>query len=122
MFTKKDTPINLLELVPRRQCEYDIDEDGRVTVKIPRFKHNWMKNLVPSWKSPYIRTKLDEVGSFVWKQCDGKTAVHDIGERMLEEFGEEIEPVYERLKVFFKQLGQRGYVTLHHADGTQVGK
>jgi hypothetical protein len=119
MFRKQPPRINLLELIPQRRCEFNVDADRIVTVKLPRFRREWMiQFLVPRWKSPFIQTKLDRVGSFVWLQCDGDQSVHDIAERMREEFGEDIEPVYDRLKLFLHQLGKRDYLSLVHPDGT----
>lgn len=123
MFRKKEPQINLLELIPHRLCEFDVDEKQIVTVKMPRFQKKWMlQNLVPRWKSPTINTKLDSVGSFVWLQSDGTQTVFDIAERMREEFGEDIEPVYDRLKLFLQQLGRREYLQLRHPDGTPVNQ
>ncbi len=125
MFGKKkeEEALNLLELVPQRKREFEVGEDNVVTVLMPRFEHDWMlKRFVPRWKSPYVRTKLDDVGSFVWLQCDGETPLEIIAERMSEEFGEKVEPVHERLKFFMQQLTRRTWLTLHHADGTQIFK
>ncbi len=118
---KKEETLNLLELIPRRTREFDVDDEGIVTVKMPRFETGWMlRHLVPRWKSPHVRTRLDDVGSFVWLQCDGETPVGAIAERMQEKFGERIEPVNGRLKVFFQQLARRTWITLHRADGTPL--
>ncbi len=121
---KKETEaVNLLELVPKRIREYNTDENGVVTVMMPRFEHDWMmRHLVPRWKNPYVRTRLDDVGSFVWLQCDGETAVSVIAERMRDQFGEAVEPVHDRLKVFLQQLSRRTWLTLHHSDGREVFK
>jgi hypothetical protein len=118
---KKEETLNLLELVPRRAREFNVDESGIVTVKMPRFETGWMlRHLVPRWKSPYVLTRLDDVGSFVWLQCDGETPVGAIATRMQEKFGERIEPVNGRLKVYFQQLTRRTWITLHRADGTPL--
>ena len=121
MSDKEQSRINLLELIPHRHSEFDVDDDGVVTVRMPRFQKEWMIHFfVPRWKSPFIKTTLDRVGSFVWMQCDGTQTVHDIAERMREEFGEDIEPVYDRLRLFFQQLGKREYIRLTHPDGTPI--
>ena len=121
MFSKQQSDINFLELTPHRRCEFDVDAEQIVTVRIPRFRKAWMLHFfVPRRKSPYIHTTLDRVGSFVWMQCDGARTVEDIADRMREEFGEDIEPVYERLKLFFRQLGGREHLSLTLPDGTSV--
>jgi len=124
MFWKSKQPeINLLDLIPHRICEYTVDEEQRVTVSIPRFKSAWMlKTFIPKWKSPYVRTRFDDFGSFVWMQCDGSRNVHEIAEKLREEYGSDIEPAHDRLKLFFQQLSLRGYVELRFIYGTPVEK
>ena len=64
-----------------------------------------MKRLFePRHKSPYIKIKLDDIGSEIWLLCDGKRTVGEIAELAKEKFQERIEPRYERLGVFFRQL------------------
>ncbi|MBR9978968.1 MAG: PqqD family protein [Bacteroidetes bacterium] len=123
MLTKKDKKkeYNLLELTPRRLRDHDVDEEGIVTVKYPRFETAVLsKFLVPSWKRPYVRMRLDRFGSYVWLHSDGDRTVDSIAEGMLEEFGEEAEPVYDRLKSFLLQLHRARYLTLQAPDGTTV--
>ena len=48
--------------------------------------------------------KLDAVGAFLWRECDGKNSIYDISQGMLKEFGDDIEPVYERIKIFINML------------------
>jgi len=124
MFQKSQEPqLNLLELVPHRLQKFDVDEEGIVIVKVKRFKYPWMAvAFLPKWKSHYIHTRLDSFGSHVWMECNGESDIQRISESMREEFGEEIEPVHERLKLFFQQLTRRGFIALHHADGTPVQK
>ena len=41
---------------------------------------------------------MDVLGSFVWKQLDGKRDMHEVAELVKQEFGKKADPVYERLK------------------------
>ena len=122
MFGKKKTPeYNLLDLVPHRLREFDVDAEGLVTVNVPRFKPGWMAHhLLPRWNHPNIRTKLDAVGSFVWLQCDGATHTGEIADRLRDRFGEDVEPVHDRLKLFLQLMTRRTWIRLHHADGTPL--
>ncbi len=119
MFATKTKPAhNLLELVPRRFPKYDVDSEGIVTIRVPRFKYAWMATrFVPKWKNPDILTRLDSFGSFVWQQIDGVRTVADIADALNARFGEEINPVYERLSTFIHQLLRRGFITLSDAQG-----
>lgn len=122
-FNSKKPQLNLLELVPRRVQEFDVDDEGMVTVRVKRFKYDWMAvAFLPKRKSAYIHTKLDAFGSHVWLACDGNSNVHTISESLLQAFGEEIEPVHDRLKLFIQQLTHRGFIVMQHADGTPVRK
>lgn len=122
MFGKKEQEqLNLLTLIPQRRRDYDIDEQGIVTVHMPRFESAWMrKYLVPKRRNPFVHTRLDAVGSFVWQQCDGVTSVAGIAERMREHFGEDAEPVHDRLALFIRVLFRRTWISLHHEDGTAI--
>ncbi len=57
------------------------------------------------------RVWLDEYGAFVWKRCDGRTSVKDIGEALKEEFGD-TEQVYPRLSKFLYDLESNGLVRM----------
>jgi hypothetical protein len=103
--------VNLLELVPRRIAEHTIDESGIVTVLMPRFRNRLMKRLFdPRGKNPHIRIKLDDIGSEVWLLCDGARNVGEIAGLMKEKFKERIEPCYDRIGVFFRQLESARFI------------
>ena len=118
---KKPEPVNLLTLIPKHRRDFEVDEQGIVTVMMPRFESAWaLKYLVPKRRSPYVRTRLDESGSFVWKQIDGIVNVAEIAERMKTDIDEQMDAVHARLGLFIKILFRRTWITLHHADGTRV--
>lgn len=98
-------PLNLLDLIPQRNVPSEQTPEGFLVLLKPKFSHPLLvKHIVPRMKKPYFKIKLDEKGSFIWKLCDGKTTVKDIGLRMREEFGDSIEPLYDRLGVFLQTL------------------
>lgn len=122
MFGKKKTPaLNLLELVPKHAREFETDANGIVTVRVPRFKYDWMaRHLLPRRKDPQIHTRLDAYGSFVWLRIDGVRDVADIGRELEAHFGADVHPVYERLGMFVRAMRDRTFIVLHHADGRPV--
>ncbi|RMD93609.1 MAG: PqqD family protein [Calditrichaeota bacterium] len=76
-----------------------------VEIIMPKFgKHPIGTWLMKHMQKPTYRLKLDEVGSFVWERCDGTYKVEEIGQLLQEKFGEKVEPVFERLILFFRQL------------------
>lgn len=102
---RRSSTINLLELIPERRYEWITGEDGNVRVLIPRYGNTaagvWLARHL---QRPYIYFKLDRIGSAVWLACDGKSTVLQIANRLQQEFGEEIEPVYDRLGQFLHSL------------------
>ena len=119
--TKKKPALNLLELVPKHARAYDVADDGTVTVRVPRFKYDWMsRHLLPRRRNPHIHTRLDAYGSFVWLRIDGVRTVAEIGEELDAHFGEDVRPVYDRLGLFVRAMRDRTFIVLHHADGTPV--
>ena len=72
-------------------------KDGMVTIEMEN--KSILKKLLNKPKFSYIH--LDELGSFVWKQMDGKSDVCEIGRKVKENFGESAQPLYERVVKFF---------------------
>ena len=113
MKAKKKAEVNLLDLIPRRKVEFTVDDQDIVTIVIPRFKKEWLRRLlVPKRKKPIVNIALDQFGSRVWRQCDGATSVGMIADQLHADFGESVEPVYERVGVFVKQLLVHGFIAL----------
>ena len=50
------------------------------------------------------------MGSFIFLCVDGKRSVYDIGQLVKEKYGDEAEPLYERLSVYMKKLEEAGFV------------
>jgi hypothetical protein len=99
--------LNLLELKPIRNTRSETNEEGLVTLLVPKFQNQWtVRWLIPLLAKPYIRLKLDKYGSYIWNACDGNTTVRDIGLKMSEKFGEEIDSLYERIGLFIRRLDE----------------
>lgn len=102
---KKAEPVNVFELCPRQLVGWEPGENNLVVVLVPKFRNRFAaKWVMPRLSKPYVRVKLDQLGSFAWKQCDGKTTVAEIADRMKKEFGESADPVDERVPAFVLQL------------------
>ena len=102
---------NYLEKVPVRNPEFSWKEDqGMVTVDMVH-KGIFDRLAQKLWVTPKVsHVKLDRFGSFVWKQMDGSRNIIDIGALVREEFGEQAEPLYERLAKFVKMLRDNRFV------------
>ena len=103
--------INLLDLIPARNLQSEKNAEGLYTLLKPKFSHPLLvKHLLPRLKRPHFKVKLDEIGSFIWNLCDGKNTVKEIGLRLKDEFGERVEPLYERLGFFFHSLEKNRFI------------
>ncbi len=93
-----------LTLIPVADCGHEM-EDERVVLLIPRARNPILKFFVSFLNSkPFFRLKLDEVGSFVWNQINGKRNIQEICKNLETEFAERVAPADERTVEFFKRL------------------
>lgn len=98
---------NLLDVVFRISDRFplEIGDDGIVTVLEPqdhaiqRFFRGRLHAKIPEYK----RITLDSYGSFVFRRIDGQTAVREIGEALRAQYGDQVEPLYDRLSLFLSQ-------------------
>lgn len=106
MFFKKKNKENFLDFVPISKVGYKQNDDlESISLLIPRFRSEFMlKYFVPKNKSKFINANLDKFGSFAFTKVDGKKPILHICEEMKAHFGEEVEPVYERVSKFFGHL------------------
>lgn len=103
---------NYLDFIPCCNPEYtwDADKKGIVTVHVVnKGFYNFLAQKL--FKRPRIsHIKLDEYGSFVWQQMDGVRTVYDISELVKIKFGEQAEPIVERLVRYFQILYQNKFI------------
>lgn len=108
IFRKKKSEfdgLNLLDLKPIRMFEFEEEPTANVTLLIPKFRDKVLgKYLQPIIKKKYFKVKLDKYGSFVWTQCDGRTSVSEIAERLRQKYGAEAEPAVDRVAKFIQHL------------------
>ena len=107
--------INSLDLTPVRKMEFDKKDDGKVDILLPRFKNPVMKRaLQPRRKEEYIRIHLDDLGSAIWLQIDGKMNVHELCIQLQSLYPEKLNPpeeTEERVAKFLSLLYQERYLT-----------
>jgi hypothetical protein len=106
---------NYLDLTPLRQMEFETLENGKVDVLLPRFKHPvWKRALQPRWKQEFIRIHLDEMGTAIWNEIDGKIKVHELCIRLQASHPEKLHPPEEtekRVTDFLSMLYMQRYIT-----------
>lgn len=102
-----ETNQDVLDLVFKKAegLEFEISEDGIVTIlekqdhKIQRFFRK-LGFRIPEYK----RLKLDKYASFTFLQINGERRVEEIAQNIKEHFGDEAEPLYERLLLFLNHI------------------
>ncbi len=106
---------NYLDLTPLRQMEFEIREDGKVDILMPRFKHPvWKRALQPHWKQEFIRIHLDEMGSAIWVEVNGTIKVNELCSKVQTTHPEKLHPPEEtekRVTQFLSLLYQQRYIT-----------
>ena len=106
--------INYLNIVPYRIHKEEIDENGLVTVLVPKFKRKIANEILSKIGKPHdIRIKLDEFGSETWLQLNGRQNVSTIAKKLIQKFGEKIQPAEERLTKFLTNLYLQGFISFN---------
>lgn len=105
---------NLLDYIPLISDQVSWTEDAQhmVTVDVP---NKGLFNRIAQicfGRPPISHIALDEFGSFIWRQIDGKNTIYEIAMLVKEQFGKAAEPLYDRLLAYFRTLQGHGFVTL----------
>ena len=103
---------NYLENKPKRNDIYRWSVDnGIVTIEVEN--SGLLKRITQVlFKKPQISyIHLDDMGSFIWPIIDGEKDIIEIGKEVKEKFGENAEPLYERLAKYFQILDSYGFIT-----------
>ena len=111
----KKTQENFLEKIPchKQGLNWSQDKNGLVTLEMQNrgIANKVFQLLLRKPKVSYIH--LEQFGSFIWLQIDGKRDVIAIGELVREQFGEKAEPLYERLSQYIKTLESNKFITIN---------
>ncbi|MDP6580765.1 MAG: PqqD family protein, partial [Vicinamibacterales bacterium] len=107
--------LDFASVQPRRLLEW-CEEDGRCVLLRPRLGSSRLARWVAGLGGdPHYRIRLDEVGTLIWKACDGQTALADIVALMRKRFGDQVEPADERLARFVRKMVKGRLITLEPA-------
>lgn len=107
----------LMAETPRRALDWRVADDGRCVLLRPKFGTGRLGRWVARQSGdPHYRIRLDEVGTFVWKACDGQTPLRQIAEGLRGRFGPGIEPAEQRLARFVEQLKRSKLLTAAGSD------
>ena len=102
---------NYIDNIPRiNAMKWEVLEDGivEITVENTGFYNKVAQRL---FKKPrYSFIKLDEYGSFVWQQIDGKKSIYEIGKELGNKHKGASDQLYERLSKYFGILERNKYI------------
>ncbi len=85
-------------------------EDGQIVVEM---ENKGFTNRIAQkfFKKPAVsHIELEGMGSFIFSCIDGKKSVYEIGQLVHNEFGEDADPLYERLSVYMKHLENVNFI------------
>lgn len=103
---------NYLDYVPKHNpvFSYRRKENGRIEVEV--INRGLFNRLAQIFLKRPRRSfiELDELGSFVWEQMDGKRTIYDICILTKEQFGNTAEPLFERAVTFFRILRRNAFI------------
>ena len=103
---------------PRRLLGW-CEEDGRCVLLRPRLGSTRLARWVAGLGAdPHYRIRLDEVGTLVWKACDGHTSLADIVMLMQQQFGDRVAPADQRLSRFVRTMLKGKMLALDHGGRT----
>ena len=109
---------NYLERIPvKADMKWTADDKGIVTLEI---ENKGLFNRISQklFKKPRVSyIHLDRMGSFVWPLIDGEKNILELGKFVKEEFGDEANPLYERLAKYFQILSSYGFVAFENVKG-----
>lgn len=108
---RKKTDFNYLDQVPKiNDKRWEVLEDGIVEVVV---ENTGFYNTIAQkiFKKPrYSFIKLDQYGSYVWQQIDGRKSIFEIGKELKNHHKGASNQLYERLATYFGILEKNGYV------------
>jgi hypothetical protein len=112
-------PVNLLELKPRRNVEWETGEGGHTVLLVPKFRNRLLRTwLLPLLARPDFRVKLDAMGTAFWQRCDGSTTVLEIADAMAACSESDVDEMLERLSRFLARLEHEEFIVMK-ASGQQ---
>lgn len=105
---------NVLDFVPQKNplINWETDESGIVVlVHVNSGVFNTIaQKLSHSPKISYI--ELDNFGSYIWTCIDENKTIFDISLELKNKFGDNTEPLYERILKYFRILQSNKFITL----------
>ena len=101
--------INYLNFIPQKNFSWRLEKQLVVLEVTNKGVFNRIfQKLLKKPAVSYIH--LDKMGSFIWCLTDGDKTIEQISASVKEEFGDEAEPLYERLIKYFQILESYNFI------------
>ena len=100
--------LNYLEATPVRLCEHRLEEDGRVTLVVPKFRNQRFNDWFLGRRPKHFLIRLDPSGSETWLLIDGSRKVGEICSQLSQN---DMESPEERVPKFLTTLYEQRYIT-----------
>lgn len=116
MAKKEKRQLNLFDCTPVREPDLTWTEDENGIITLHRVHNGKMDQFVQMiTKKPLRQThiKLEEFGSFIWKNIDGRTTLKGIADKLQDEFGEKVDPLYPRLAKYVTMMKNNKLIFWH---------
>lgn len=109
---------NYLDFIPIMNPKNDWSQDEQGIVTIHMVHRGFYAAIAQKFfHTPRVsHIKLDEYGSFLWKEIDGKRTVGQLAQRMKEQFGQQAEPLYDRLVHYMQILRNNQFILFQGKD------
>jgi hypothetical protein len=106
---------------PVRLLEWRNEDDGTVTVMRPKYGTGRFGRWLSSRLSrPHCAVKLDDAGSFIWKQCDGSRTMQEIANALQQRTPDDATDLNSRLAVFVRRLERTGLLGWGDVEGVRA--
>jgi len=102
---------DILKAIPLRNStvKWEKNDEGEVSIVIPQMDKLWVKIVTKIFMVPGKRVVvLDEIGSYVWLQCDGEHTIRDIMNSLSGKYRLTRKESEVSLITYMRDLGKRG--------------
>ena len=128
LFKKKPPPLTRQQSMsaiavrnPALKCERE--EDGTVQLMIPRREAWWVTLLSRVFYVPKRRrVSLDELGTYVWDQCDGETTMRTLIDKFAKKYKLNRKEAEVSMVTYLKQLAKKGLIGIQVPKEVESGE
>jgi hypothetical protein len=111
--SREDIISHWLELYPIRELDFEMNGEAQAVVIVPHKKNRLLDKILPNFNKPAAKIRLDKVGTFIWKRCDGNKTTREICGELLDKFGKDFESVEERTVMFLQQMYKHEFIRVY---------